>query len=477
MAHATLLRPLLALSLLLAAGCHTGMNDVGAGGSPGGGGDLGATPGGAQDIGYARELIEMGQVPPADVISVEGLLSEHDLPTLGPPCDSLLCSRPALAVAPSIETGETAWWLHLGLTSGLPADFERPPVDLVVAIDKSSSMSIDMIETTEAVARLIGKLGADDRLAVLTFDDTVSELHPLGPVEDAAALAAAVRAIPPVGGWNLDQAVARAYDIAAAAGGEGRLRRVMVLSCGYPALAADYSDSFSQMVHEGARQGIGLSFFGVLLGYSDQLGDLLGAAHGGSYYYLDSLARVVEVFDHDLDFMITPLAYDLRFALEVGKGFRIERVYGIPGDEAGAPSAELEVATAFLSRRRGGLVARLSRVGEDAASLGSVALEYRPEPALGYTAAEEQVAEIAAPDGDDPHYASPGVRKAAALVNQAEGMIRACAAYHAGDPASAADILDRLLELLRADAAALDDSDLAAEVALVEKLRDNVGAP
>ena len=54
------------------------------GGGPGGTSGGGIDPGGAQDIAAAREIINNGQVPAGNLITVEGLLSEHDVPTIGP---------------------------------------------------------------------------------------------------------------------------------------------------------------------------------------------------------------------------------------------------------------------------------------------------------------------------------------------------------------------------------------------------------
>lgn len=470
--------------LLLAPACGVGGADLddfggdGAGGGGGGdGGDVGATPGGAKDIAYARELIASGEVPAAEVISVEGLLSEHDLPSVGDPCGSPLCIRPALGVAPSLESGQRSYWLHLGMASGLGADFQRPPLDLVVAIDKSESMEVDMTETAEAVVRMIGKLRQDDRIAVFAFDADVHDLHELGPVADPDALVAKVRALRAGGGWDVQRAANHAFAIAGSSPADDRLERVMVLSCGYPGVNADCSDEFSQLVMQHGGNLVGLSFFGVLLGYDGGLGNLLGKARGGSYYYLDSLERTIEVFDRDFDFMVTPLAYDLRMALDVGDGFRLERIYGIPGDDAGEPRAELDVATAFPSRRGGGIVARLSRVDPDSQDIGEVSLSYSPEPALGWGQVEPQSAPIAVPWGDDgDHYQSSGVRKAAFLVNQAEGMIDACADYHSGDRAGAAAQLEQLLELMRPEADGLAEDAVAAEVVLVEKLLANISA-
>lgn len=459
---------------------YAGAPDLGTpGAAPGG--TYGVTPGGAQNIGYARDLIAQGVVPqPAD-IPIEGLLSEHDIAPLGPACDSLLCARPALAYAPDLATGEMAYWVHLGMTSGLPRDtFERPPIDVVVAIDKSSSMSIDMTETNEAVARLIDNLRDDDRLAVLAFDSDIHMIHELGPIADREALASQVRAIRAGGSWDLERGVGAAYDILQPdAGARDRMRRVMVFSCGYPAVAADGSDPFSQLVHAGADSGIGMSFFGVLLGYSEPLADLMARERGGAFYYLESLDRVVQVFDADFDTMITPVAYDMDFAFRTSADFEIAALFGVPGDHVGAPSYEIDVSTAFLSNRRGAMVARLERLVPDDAPIdevGSVSLAYAPEPALGWSTAETQEEAIRVPGDttEPPHFAGAGARKAVALVNLGQELRGACQAYHEGDAEAARARLALLTDYLADEAAAMNDAPLLAEVDLVEQLIANM---
>ena len=469
------------LSLALAIGCGESYSEGYGGGYPGGGpgGDYGVTAGGAQDIGYARDIISQGGVPQATDIAIEGLLSEHDIAPLGPACDSLLCARPALAWAPDLATGDMAYWLHLGMTSGLSrSEFVRPPLDVVVAIDKSASMAIDMTETNEAVTRLIDNLREDDRLAVLAFDSQVQLLHELGPVTDRAALKNQVHAIEAGGSWDLERGVGQAYDILREQSNEpGRMRRVMVLSCGYPILDGSGQDPFSQMVSDGARAGVGLSFFGVLLGYNADLADFLGRQMGGAFYYLESLDRVVEVFDTDFDTMVTPLAYNLAIALSLNDSFRMTHLFGVPGAPDQTTSYDSEVTTAFLSNRRGALVARLDRTDAgEIAEVGSLALSYLPEPALGWTAAEEQFADIAVPavQPDTPYFAGAGARKAVALVNLGRQLQSACASYHRGSRSMAREMLQELAAYLSAEAEAMNDPGLAEEVELVAALIDNM---
>lgn len=257
----------------------------------------------------------------------------------------------------------------------------------------------------------------------------------------------------------------------------------MVFSCGYPALQPDGADAYSQMVHAGGAERIGMSFFGVLLGYNAVLADLLGKARGGAYYYLQDLQRVEQVFDEELDSMVMPIAYDLNITLALAPGFALGEVHGVPGED-GATSADIAVSTVFFSKRRGALLARIEPTADagDAGEaviedIGSIRLTYTPESAHGFPAPESQVFEqsfdISQPTDRD-HYDSPGMRKAVALINMIDRMATACDQYHDDDAAQARAVLDALIAYLEGEAEALGDDGLRTEVELLRTLRANM---
>lgn len=440
-------------------------------------GAYGATPGGAQDIGYARRVIAEGGVPSAESMTVEGLLSEHDLPIDGPPCTSLLCTRPATAWAPSIETGKNERWIQLGMTSGITT-FTRPPLDAVVLIDRSGSMAGDINQTNEAVARMIDKLRPDDRVAVVTYNSTVETLRPLGPVGDTSLLKTQVKAVTADGGSDMMAGLRTAFAIARSAGTDPlRMRRVMILSCGYPDPVATGPGSFVDIVEAGANDKIGFSFYGVLLGFDFRLANAMSQARGGAYSYADGLDKIEKLFDTDFDTMVTPIAYDLKFGLALPAELEVGRLYGIPGDPNGSPKTSFEVATAFISKRKGAIVARVrEKAGMQAGpATGTVRLAYEPETAVK----NEAPSDTTTPCGDvvqtqDATFSGTGVRKTVFLVNQLEGMKKACAAHAAGDKATAKTTIAGLLTYMKAEATVLADPALAPEVALVEKLATNL---
>ena len=83
------------LFLTLSPGCGDDVSPTGdaLNGAAAGGG---ATPGGAQDIAAARELVANGIVPNREAFTVEGMFSEHDFPLPQGDCSSELCLQGAM---------------------------------------------------------------------------------------------------------------------------------------------------------------------------------------------------------------------------------------------------------------------------------------------------------------------------------------------------------------------------------------------
>jgi hypothetical protein len=108
--------------------------------------------------------------------------------------------------------------------------------------------------------------------------------------------------------------------------------------------------------------------------------------------------------------------------------------------------------------------------------MGTLALSYRPEPALGWSAPENQSVDATSgtPDADGTYYAGPGVRKATMLVNMAVQMIDGCNTYKS-NAAEGRAIITELYDYLVAEQAKVADADMDGEVALVNKLLSNMG--
>jgi hypothetical protein len=410
-----------------------------------------------KDIGEARQVIESGGVPAPEMIITEGLISEHDFATEGGACTDRFCARPAVGRYLLRSSGEQTTFVQVGMLSGLPADWTRPAADIVVAVDKGWSMAGDLAQTLEGIALMIDRLRPDDRFGMVVFDDTARMLIPLGAVTDKATLKARVQNVQATGGFaGVVDGAKLALDALAAAQQQGRLSRMMLFACGYP---PSLDMRFDSALKGAAARGIGASFFVILVGGSNESLQYFSNMYGGNAFFLDDLETVKTVFDTDLDLIITPLAYDLSLKLIVS-GATVKRVWGLPEDRQ-----ELQAVTVFPSRNRGAIIVQLDApAGADIASLMTLDFGYREQ--LDAQPVQASVGLMAETHG--------GVRKAAAVVNLADGLKAALADWQQARQPQARTEIDDLKAYVEGEAAALDDDQLRREVAMLEKLRANM---
>lgn len=449
---------------------------VGCGGGSGFG-DYGATPGGAQDIALARTKIDQGQVPLPEDFVAEGLYSEHDLPLDGPACGQVLCLRTATGIAPAIDTGRQEVFVQVGFSSNVdPTTFRRKPLDVALVIDRSGSMAGEPMEAVKVAARtLVDKLDERDTFSLVIFDDGTDTLVAQSPVKDRAALKRAIDTIKDRGGTCIECGLREGFEQLAKRQVEpSRSRRLFLFTDAMPNVGATGEGEFMELLRGHAEKGRDTTVFGVNIAFGQQLVTKISSVRGSNYFYLGNAERTRKVFDEDFDFLVTPIAYDLRMALAPAEGFRVEAVYGLPGVEPGASEAVMDVATVFLSRRRGAVLARLSGPGQVPPNQQLVSSAFAFSPVEGEAPAA--VTLTASYEGSEPlestatWYSQRSVRKTVALTNFILGARMACEHWMKGEKAEAREVADRTETLLRAEAEALDDAPLRAEAELAGKL-------
>lgn len=471
--------PLLVLSL---AGCG---GDFSGAPAPSPGGDFGATPGGVQDMGFARELVANGQVPPPEAFVVEGMFSEHDLPLEGPACAQLFCLRGALGVAPTLQ-GDPSAWLQVGLSSTLNLDtFERPPLSLVLTVDVSGSMDwpystpYNEYQTPLKVAKaqmegLVSTLGPNDEVAIVAYGSSARTVLELTSGDQQARLLAAIRGLESDGSTNMEEGLERAYRLAQGSRG-GNARRLLLFTDVQPNVGATEATEFERLVSQGASEGVGLTVFGVGVGLGPEVFDAMSRVRGGNAFTLFGSRDTERVLEQDWPWLAIPLAYDLSVELEPGEGLEVAEGYGFPTTEG---EANLTASTVFLSKRRGALLVRLAPTAEDLATLNvSGTLAYK-------TPAGERVDDTLTatftpePDERGHAFAQPSVGKTVALAVLVSTM-RTAAERYAEAPQAATELMRRAAERLEADAEALGDGGLAAEVTFARELLGlmEAGAP
>jgi len=299
---------------------------------------VGVTPGGSQDIRYARDLIANGQIPAEEHFTAEGLFSEHDLPLDGDECGQTLCPRAAASWTDPVGAIGPEMLIQLGFGTNITADnFQRRPLNLALAVDISGSMSSGdkMPSTRDALHTLVDQLDSGDRMALVAFDNTATLLQGR-TVMDAAGRTAmhnTINGLGPQGGTCIECGMQKAYDQVAPHAGDVDIEdRVMLFTDAQPSLSA----------------------FGVGLDLGSELVSELTKVRGGNAFYLADADAIAKIFDEEFDFIVSPIAYDLEVQVDAGAGMEFAAAYGAPLDDP-APEIDFGASTLFLSKRKGGI--------------------------------------------------------------------------------------------------------------------------
>ncbi|WP_049927726.1 vWA domain-containing protein [Halopiger goleimassiliensis] len=418
------------------------------------GGDemIGLSAGGAADVGTFRRNVYEGYLPIPESMADEGLFHEYYFDTGGDgSCESLFCPTYTPAASPDPLSGETERYLSVGLDSGLSQSaFERPPLNLVIVLDISGSMSASFSDyyydaygnerepdgdtsrpkmdvAKDALVAMTRHLRPEDRLGVVLFNQEAHLAKPLRAVEDTDmdAIRGHIREdVRATGGTNVSAGMERSADLVAehvdADRDEYETRSVLITDAQTNVGETD-ADELRGSLEENAEAGHHTTVIGVGVDFNADLIDQITAVRGANYYSVHSADEFEERMDEGFEYMVTPLVYDLSLELEA-EGYEISRVYG--SDAADEATGELmRVETLFPSERsdgeaKGGVVlVRVERTSVGAADDAELALEASWETRAGEERSTTET--VSLPAGEE-QYGSDAVRKAILLAREAD---------------------------------------------------------
>ena len=410
------------------------------------GGGYGVTQGGTQDMNHARELIDAGVIPSAADFTAEGLFSEHDMPIEGENCDAVLCPRAAAAHFRPVGEEDGRVLVQLGFgTKTTEANFERPQLNLAVAIDISGSMAGEkLVKSKQALKEIVEQMTSADKMSLVTYGSRAKVAQSLVSMDTKGKnkMLNAIDGLRSAGSTDMESGMSAAIDeLQGEPTSAKRHSRVFLLTDAQPNVGVTSAGSFVKIARGAAADDIALTVWGVGLDLGSELVAEMSKVRGGNaYHFVDPKEMVVLIRD-EFDRMVTPLAYDVAFRATSSNGLAIDQTWGAPLDPL-AGDVSFGTSTLFLSTKNGGMgVTLLGELPEDQSRYGlrydempqqlvSMSVSWEPADALERV---EEVLDLDWAGGDaysDENLAADdlGVFKMGALIDELTAL-EAGAAY------------------------------------------------
>ncbi len=479
-----------AVSLTLPA-CGDDASSAGFGEQGGGGLNPGVGQGGAQDFGQFREILLAGDIPGPETIDDVGFFNEHRIELPAANCGEDVCIHGQLGVMGNMISGSNCTLVLIGMNTPIdPAELERPPLNLAIAVDTSGSMQGENIHSVrQGLLRMLDALEPEDRISLVTFDDTarIRVSHVSG---DSPELLQAIQNLQASGSTNIYDGLRTAYEEVGAYAEAGLQNRVIMLSDGKATVGIDNDARMIDLATEYGNVGYGLSTIGMGGDFDVELMRGLAEEGAGAFYFLESPMAVEEVFVEEVSAFLVPLAEEVQIDLDITDGWDLRRIYGTKQAEVYGNQGSIDIPTLQIAHRlddedqeqgrRGGggaIVAELTPTGiETDGEVGHLSFSYRRP---GSDELVSQEVSITSPLGPwelpaNGHFDGGAVEKSFVMLNIYVGFQMAATRAESGDDTTALGVLEALRGSVEAWLVENPDADIEDDLLYIQLFIDNL---
>ncbi|MFM7241813.1 MAG: vWA domain-containing protein, partial [Opitutia bacterium] len=217
----------------------------------------------------------------------------------------------------------------------------RAPLDLVLVIDRSGSMSGEPLKAAiESASRIIRGLRDDDRVAVVTFDTQVDVVQPLVHPTERDALVHRVQSVVSGGSTALFDGWEAGMRQLQGQVSKERIARIILLSDGQANHGLTDEPTIFRHVARAAAAGITTSTVGLGQGFNETLMTGMARAGEGAANFGQTADDLDEAFEEQ--FAILSNAYLRQVSLEIQGGSDVQaRLLGDFLEEGRATSRKL----------------------------------------------------------------------------------------------------------------------------------------
>jgi len=233
-------------------------------------------------------------------------------------------ARPVLAAG----TAQTTYF-KVGLTGAKITTGNRPAANIAIVLDRSGSMQGEKLRRAKQAAIMaIERLGPQDIVSVIAYDDQIRVLVPATRVSDRDAIARAIEALEAGGSTALFAGVSKgASEVRKFLSGD-RVNRVILLSDGLANVGPDSPVELGALGASLAKEGVSVTTIGLGLGYNEDLMTKLASRSDGNHAFVEHPRDLARIFEYELGDVLSVVAQDVVITIHCPVGVRPVRVLG-----------------------------------------------------------------------------------------------------------------------------------------------------
>jgi len=213
----------------------------------------------------------------------------------------------------------------------------RPPVNLVIVLDRSSSMHGDKIVQAKAAAiEALNRLASDDIFSLVTFDSNIETIIPATRVGDGKSLESKIRRIEPRGMTALFGGVTQgASELRKNIEDSRYIHRIILLSDGQANQGPRTPEELGRLGAALVKEGISVTTVGLGLGYDEDLMTRLALRSDGNTYFVEGSSDLPHIFAAELGDVLNIVARRVVMKIEFPSEIRPIRFIGRDGSIEG----------------------------------------------------------------------------------------------------------------------------------------------
>ncbi len=223
--------------------------------------------------------------------------------------------------------GQAPEGMHLMIDLEAAANKVRPPLEIAIVMDQSSSMAGAKLDDAKRAARsLIDGLKAGDRVALIRYDTFVHTDVPMTDVKTGRQrLLNALDRMEATGATNISGGLeAGLTALQTRAGFETpRVRHLILLSDGRATAGLRDSTKLAALARDLKKQGITITTMGLGLDYSELSMTRIAKHGGGHYRHISESTNLGRAFTRELESVAATVAIDTHVLLNLEPGVRL----------------------------------------------------------------------------------------------------------------------------------------------------------